>query len=281
MPAPVQFPSFQPQEELRRLLPRLYRHRWLHRVPLRVLALVVFAAAGLGLMGALVVFTGGGAPLTWQRLVATLALSVPAFLVLGAVLTSVGTWVCNRLFKMSDQERRFVALYLPRKVSARLGWCNMLTRWLHTGRLLVQPKHESPNAYIHAFLCGVAPSSAGATVALWERLATVLPYRLRPLCYPGAALRRLQTVRALPKWSQVLEDVADGRQLGEMLDHHYGDWAQRFLARARQRLGVAPGMPVDFFLTYVPVDRQGSALVVAVYPRAREAENRAAVADAA
>ncbi|MFW5856316.1 MAG: hypothetical protein ACOCX4_00425, partial [Planctomycetota bacterium] len=155
-----------------------------------------------------------------------------------------------------------------RPALARLHWGSLLANWLYRGDWVCGPDTESPHGYLHVFRTGGAFATIQEEVSFWERLRGSLPYALRPLCRPGSALRQVQPVAILPRWTRGLEDLTDGHALGAVLDHNYEEWAEGFLRRGRERLGLGGDAPVDFFLAFVEVPGDAPVLAVAVYPRA-------------
>ena len=238
---------------------------------------VLGPVAGLVALGALaglwilVVGTGG---VQVQAVVLFLAAAVPVALGLAGALFAAANGLLRWSLGLSEDERAYLALHLPRSVFGRLRWGAFLRNWLYRGQWLLRPATESPPAYMHLFYTGPALADVAQETALWRTVHASLPYGVRDLCLPGATARRVQHVDHLPHWALVLDGPSDGYALSAVLDGRYGDWARRFLSRARRRLGLSGEAGVDFVLVCLDADRDRRVLAAMVWPRALETAPR-------
>ncbi|MFH0911775.1 MAG: hypothetical protein V1918_09765 [Planctomycetota bacterium] len=236
---------------------------WMHPLAYGTLASLLSAAALALFWWWTGLFDGFSA----QRFVLFLAMAAPGGFAAWALFAALANRLFGWALGLSEAERRFLALALPRPVFLRLGWSDWMRNWLYRGESLLSPSRQSPAAYIHVFLAGDPLQSLEEETALWETLRRTIPYTLRDLCLPGETLRQVQAVKTLPRWSIVLEELTDGYGLGEVLDENYGAWARGFLMRARRRLCLRPGESLDFVLAYLPLPEGKEALVASVWPR--------------
>ncbi|MHC4872307.1 MAG: hypothetical protein ACYTFY_10720 [Planctomycetota bacterium] len=224
----------------------------------------VLTAAGL----AIAYFCSGlDELLSVKRALLFTALSVPAVILFCGVAASICNKLIGSALNISNSEKKFLALHLPKHVFDRLEWGRYLKNWFYGSNWLIGSCEESPNCYVHLFKTGAPLLTIEEDVNLWKRLSASLPYSLRRLCIPGETIRQVQITKTLPKWSMSLSEVTDGYALGGILDENYTEWAKNFLTRARKRLSLPEDKAVDFFLTFFDINTEDNVLAVCVFPR--------------
>ncbi len=208
--------------------------------------------------------------LTMKNAFLFLGITPPIFLLIFCFLASLVNKLIGKTLDISEQEKEFLALHLPRHVFDKLGWGIFMNNWFYGSNWLIGSCDESPNCYIHLFKTGEPLLTIDEDVDLWQRLASSLPYSLRNLCIAGEGIRQIQITDSLPKWSKTLSEVTDGYVLGGILDENYTEWAKNFIVKAKKRLSLSVDNDVDFFLTYFDITEQDSVLAVCVFPREEE-----------
>ena len=240
-------------------------------VPAGLFHPMALTAAGMGLFyglmqgAASILGAGLSAPHSVQAL--WVSCIIPAALLSWGTINSLGGSLLNYIYRLTPSERRFLALHASASAFLRLkSKRRAVLNWLTRGEWGVRPLAESPLGYVHVFRIGEPLRKTEDEVALWEELGRILPPRMRSLCHPGHAVRDLQDVRSLPSWTRMLNGPTDGAELGRLLNAPYHVWAEKFLRRARRRMGLELTAEVEFILTCTQRISGEETLVAAVFP---------------
>ncbi len=232
------------------------------------------AAAGLGaLVGSLLIFQLGTrflAPEAASIVVFGLAL-LPAALVGAAFGQLAGNLLIRALTRISDPERRCLALHVPWS-RAPGRWPTCLRNWIYGGDWLRTTERDILLPYVRAFVTGEAPRTIEEELALWSELLAQTANRNVNGLEVGHAVRDLASLERLPDWTREVDPGTTLPKLVQRLGQVGRDWAICLFRRAVNRMPELAEADktmdqVLFEFHYCMLSREREALVVVLRPK--------------